>query len=54
VEVGGQALADQQAQADLLFANDRLPEEVDLSEQFDPQYATRFTNAITNATEATR
>jgi sulfonate transport system substrate-binding protein len=51
VEVGGDALRDQQAQADLLFANGRLPDEVDLTGQFDPQYATRFTNAITTATK---
>jgi sulfonate transport system substrate-binding protein len=54
VEVGGQALADQQEQADLLFENHRLPKAVDLSRQFDPQYAIRFSNAITNATEATK
>jgi sulfonate transport system substrate-binding protein len=49
VEVGGAAQRDQQAQADLLFANGRLPEEVDVTGQFDPQYAARFTNAITTA-----
>jgi sulfonate transport system substrate-binding protein len=51
VEVGGDALRDQQTQAELLFENGRLPEEVDLTGQFDPQYAARFTNAISTATK---
>jgi sulfonate transport system substrate-binding protein len=53
VEVGGKALKDQQDQADLFHANDRIPEKVDVSRQFDARYATRFSNAIDNATEAT-
>ena len=51
VEVGGDALEDQQEQADLLHANGRLPEKVDMTGQFDPRYAERFSNAITTATE---
>lgn len=53
VEVGGQALADQQEQARLLYENGRLPEPVDLTRQFDPQYAARFSAAIERATAAT-
>lgn len=52
VEVGGQALADQQEQARLLHENGRLPELVDLTRQFDPQYAARFSAAIERATAA--
>jgi sulfonate transport system substrate-binding protein len=45
-DVDGQPLEDQQDQADLLYANGRLPEEVDMSEQFDDEYSARFSNAI--------
>jgi sulfonate transport system substrate-binding protein len=52
VEVGGDAQKDQQDQADLFHENGRFPEEVDVTEQFDPRYAKRFTTAIEKATEA--
>jgi sulfonate transport system substrate-binding protein len=54
VEVGGQAQRDQQTQADLLLKNGRLPKAVDLTGQFDQQYAVRFSNAITNATKESK
>ena len=39
----------QQQQADLLFEAGRIPEEVDLTSQFDPELTTRFTTAIQEA-----
>lgn len=49
VEVGGQALQDQVDQARLFHEAGRLPEPVDIAEQFDPDISDRFSNAIKEA-----
>jgi sulfonate transport system substrate-binding protein len=49
VEIGGDAQAAQQQQADLFFEAGFLPEQVDLSPQFDPAITSRFTDAIQEA-----
>jgi sulfonate transport system substrate-binding protein len=48
-DVGGTPLKDQQEQADLLFANSRIPSQLDMSGQFVPEYSERFSNAIRKA-----
>jgi len=49
IEPAGQAQVDQQEQADLFYAAGFLPEQVDLSPQFDPEVTSRFTEAIQEA-----
>jgi len=49
VEVGGDAQASQQEQADLFYEAGFLPDPVDLSGQFDAALAERFTAALTAA-----
>lgn len=53
VEVGGEAQASQQEQADLFYEAGFLPDPVDLSGQFDAELAARFTAALEAANAPT-